>query len=105
MEKENKERRRIPQDASFIQSLDFVHIVVTLFRNPMGKPELSVFAYKNQEDAQKRFDRLMAFHNSVEGQEQQSPLILTETFYAGIYETFEQSLFVEKDIRESDKTN
>jgi hypothetical protein len=86
----------IPADASFVKELEYVHVVVVLFRNEDGQPELSIWAYKNADDAQKRFERLKEAHES---NPEESPLIKTETFMAGIYENFEQSLFSEGRIK------
>lgn len=86
---------QIPQNSSFVKELQFVHVVTVAFLNEHRKLELSVFVYHNQEDAQKRFNRLMELHNR---NPENSPLVTTETFLAGVYENFEQSLFSEGEL-------
>ena len=82
----------IPQDSSFVKELQYIHVVAVGFRNEQGKLELTVWAYHNREDAQKRFERLMKSHKN---NPDVSPLITTESFMVGVYENFEQSLFTE----------
>lgn len=87
----------IPKDSSFVKELDFVYVVVTVYRDESGKPELSVFVYKSQDDAQKRFERIMELHKKAGPH---SSFIMTTSFMAGVYENFEQSLFAEGKIEE-----
>jgi len=86
----------IPKDASFANDLQYVYVVVLLFRNEQNRPELTVWTYKDANDAQKRFERLMEIHNrNPTG----SSLILTETFMSGVYDNFEQSLFTQTKLK------
>ena len=78
-----------------INKLDYIHVVVMAYKNEENKVELGVWAYKDGEDANKRFHRVMEMHNKYKTAGQTSPLISTETFLVGVYDTFDQSLFLE----------
>lgn len=84
----------IPKTSSFTK-LDYVHIVVMAFKNEDNRLELGVWGYRTAEDATQRFNRVMEMHNKHENSGHESPLVATETFIVGIYDDFEQSLFVE----------
>ena len=79
----------------FVKDLQYVHIVVVLYRNEEGNVDHSVWVYKNIEDAQKRFEKLKAKH---EANPHESPLIMTQSFMAGVYENFEQSVLAEGQL-------
>lgn len=93
----------VPKDSSFVTELQFVYVVVILFRDEKGEMETGVFVYHKEEDAKKRFERLMDTEKWYQMNGKDSPLIMTETFRAGIYENFEQSLFSESGNNASDK--
>lgn len=76
----------------FLKDLQYVHVVTALIRDEQRRPEFLVWAYNSAEDAQKRFERLIAMHKAYG---ERSPLIKTETFLTPIYEKFEQSVMDE----------
>lgn len=75
--------------------VEYLHIVVVAFSNEESKIELGVWGYRTSEDAQKRYERVMEMHHKYEANKRESPLLATETFIVGVYDDFEQSLFVE----------
>jgi len=83
--------KEVPKDSNFIKELQWINIVVLAFRNQDNKLELSTWAYHKEEDARRRFEKVMEYHK-LAGAE--SLLISTETHLVGIYESFEQSEFV-----------
>jgi len=80
---------------AFVNKLEYVHVVVMAFRNEENKLELGVWGYRNADDATQRFHRVMEMHRKYEARGDVSPLVTTETFLVGIYDNFEQSLFLE----------
>ena len=87
-----------------MNEIEYLHVVVMAFMNEDRKVELGVWAYRDMEAAQQRFNRVMSMHKKYEEMGMKSPLVSTETFLIGVYDSFEQSLFVEtapEEIKEN----
>jgi len=77
------------------KEVEYVHVVAVAFKNEDNKLELGVWGYRKAEDAQRRFERIMAQHEKYQAINQESPLASTETFIVGIFDNFEESVMLE----------
>jgi hypothetical protein len=81
--------------------LQFIYTVALAFMNDVRRVELTVWNYRNKEDADARYARLMEINERMGDR---SPILSITNQMSGIYDEFSQSLFTEGEYP-SDKVN